>query len=415
MSHSQTNTSSTVNSAAKPPGYKELLRNKNYRNLIAAQFVSDFGDGVYALGLIWAMKQLTGSAGQMSLVLVAEMIPTILFGVFAGAFVDMGNKKRYLISADLLRGTIVAVLAGLWMAGVVQPWMLIAGAFLMSTGSAFFSPARMVAVRTLVPTEAMVQAQGLSQTINTVTNLAAPALAAMLLWVDISFAFWFDAATFFLSWLFLSRIRHEELTQVKVGNVDTKAMTASLKEGFHVIFTTPILRNLIFYLVALNFLVSPIGILLPTFAPTSARLAMYDTTFFAGVLLGSILVGFCTKWPRIVPLAGGLAVALVGFGSLAFAEHLAVILPCILFGGIGVTFANVNLNALFAVKVPREVLGRAGSTVRMMSASAQPISMSLVGWLIVLYGVQDLFLTIGVAGLFVVGLMLLNPVIRKTD
>ncbi|MGZ4107230.1 MAG: hypothetical protein ACXVDE_06150, partial [Tumebacillaceae bacterium] len=59
----------------KKPGFWNLMKNRNYRYLLLAQFVSDLGDGVYALGLLWAIKVMTGSGVQMSMVLTAELIP----------------------------------------------------------------------------------------------------------------------------------------------------------------------------------------------------------------------------------------------------------------------------------------------------------------------------------------------------
>ncbi len=83
--------------------YKALFAIKNYSLLIVGQLVSAIGDGVYALTLIWTMKVLTGSAVLMSFVLAAEIIPTIIFGIFAGVLVDRGNQKKYMVIADIFR------------------------------------------------------------------------------------------------------------------------------------------------------------------------------------------------------------------------------------------------------------------------------------------------------------------------
>jgi DHA3 family macrolide efflux protein-like MFS transporter len=188
-----------------------LLANKNYRKLLAAQFESDFGDGVYALGLLWAMKQLTDSAVMVSTVLIAEIVPLVVLGVFAGVFVDMGSKKRIMILSDLAQGFVVTCLALVWWLDLLRPWMLILAAVLLSSFSAFFTPARTVTVRTLVGKEMIVQAQSLQQTTNTLVGLSAPALAAILLSVDTGFAFAFNAVSFYLSFFFIFLIQNEEI------------------------------------------------------------------------------------------------------------------------------------------------------------------------------------------------------------
>jgi len=397
------------------PSYKQVLSNANYRKLLGAQFVSDLGDGVYALSLIWAMKMLTGSAVHMSIVLAAELIPTILFGVFAGVAVDRGSKRKIMMAADLFRGLVVAVLAGLWWYSLLEPWMLVVSAVVLSSFSAFFSPARAVAIRTLVPGESMMQAQSISSTMQTIVGLSAPAIAAILLAVSVTFAFAFNAVTFFLSLVFVLWIREEKLDEKKEGKLDIGTLKSSLKEGYKTIISVPILRSLIFYAVMLNFMFAPIAVLFPLYVDEVSKLATFQTVFFVGIFVGALSVGFMSKLPKFVPIVSGILLILIAFGSLAFVDNFYVALGCILLAGFGSPLTNITLSSLFMVRVPREVLGRASSTMRIFMESSKPISLLLTGSLLVMFTVRELFLFIAVFGAVVVLLMICTPSIRKGE
>ncbi|MGZ4123460.1 MAG: MFS transporter [Tumebacillaceae bacterium] len=399
----------------KKPGFWNLMKNRNYRYLLLAQFVSDLGDGVYALGLLWAIKVMTGSGVQMSMVLTAELIPTILLSLVAGVLVDRGNKKRFMLSSDLARGVVVAAIGGLWLLHLLAPWMLIVAAALLSSCSAFFTPARMVAVRTIVPAETMLQAQSVSQTMQTVVGLCAPAIAAVLLSVNFSFAFFFNAASFLISFLLIALVRPEELIKRLDSKLDLAALRASMKEGVRTIISVPILRNLMTFAVVLNLLFAPVSVLFPIYANTATELATFETAFFIGILVGSIVVGFMSKWPKVVTISMGLFIMLIGFAGLSYVHSFVYAVGFMFLTGLGNPLPNVTVSALFSVKVPREVLGRAASMMRMMTQIASPVSLSLVGSMMLLFDVRQLFLYIAVLGALVTVALMLNPAIRQAE
>lgn len=397
------------------PGFWGLMKNRNYRYLLLAQLVSDLGDGVYALGLLWAMKTLTGSSVQMSMVLTAELIPTVLLSLLAGVYVDRGKKKQFLLVADFARGGVVAVLGVLWMLHEMEPWMLIAAAAMLSSFSVFFSPARSVAVRTLVPAESMMQAQSVSSTVQTVVGLSAPAIGALLMSLNIAFAFYFNAVSFFLSFVLILLIKHPDLVKKLEGKTDFAALRASMKEGIRTVFTVSILRNLVLFMMTLNFMFAPLGVLISIYAKTPSELATLETANVIGLLIGSILVGFVSTWPKVLPITVGLLVMFLGFAGMAFVHNLVLAVMCLFLVGLGNPFPNVTIGSLFATKVPRDVLGRASSMVRMVSMCASPLSLSLVGSLLLFFDVRHLFLYAALLGLVVVVVMVCNPVIRKAE
>lgn len=74
---------------------------------------------------------------------------------------------------------------------------------------------------------------------------------------------------------------------------------------------------------------------------------------------------------------------------------------------------NITLSTLFMVKIPREVIGRSQSTMRVLLEGVNPASLLLAGILMTFISVQQMFLAIAAFGIIIVLLMVANPLVRK--
>jgi len=127
--------------------FRDVLKIPSVRRLWLAQLVSIFGDflAIFAVfGLV--TFQLHGTPTQVTMILVAYMLPLAIVSPLAGVFVDKWNVKWTMIASDLIRGVLVLVLI------FVRDLNTIYGIFLaLSTVSSFFVPAQSVAVRAIAP------------------------------------------------------------------------------------------------------------------------------------------------------------------------------------------------------------------------------------------------------------------------
>lgn len=392
---------------------KDLLQIRNYRYLLFGQAIAMLGDGVYTLALVWSMKELTGSSVHMAYVLAAGVIPTIILGIFAGVIVDRGNQKNIMLAADIFRSLALFGLFTLFVLDLLAPWMLIVSAFIVSSFSAFFTPARAVAIRSIVPDELMIRAQSASSTVQVVTGLAAPVIAGILLAIGLRFAFLFNAIMFLLSFVFIRLINQPELLAKKPGKLNRSVFMTDLKEGFHTIIRAPILRAMIIYLVLINFMFAPVELLLPAYVNNPSQLAIIEVAFFIGILTGSIAINFFADRPKIYPIVIGLLMILLPFAGLGVITNF--IISCLFIGlaGAGSTLVNITLSTLFMVKIPREVIGRSQSTMRVLLEGVNPASLLLAGILMTFISVQQMFLAIAAFGIIIVLLMVANPLVRK--
>lgn len=78
--------------------------------LLMGQFISALGDKLHYVALGILIFRLTGSALEVGKMTLATMLPYLLFGLIAGAYVDRFDKKRTMIIADLLRAVFVGLI-----------------------------------------------------------------------------------------------------------------------------------------------------------------------------------------------------------------------------------------------------------------------------------------------------------------
>ncbi len=150
-----------------------LLRNRGFLALWLAQIAATLGNELYNIGVMVAIYERTGSALQATGVLLARMVPGFLFGPLAGALVDRYDRRWVLISMNLLRTALIAIVA-LTTSGIVSNvWLVYLIVFGIALADIFYKPAQMALIPSLVPRSALLSANSLAMS----TNLAAYALA----------------------------------------------------------------------------------------------------------------------------------------------------------------------------------------------------------------------------------------------
>src|ERR1044072_974851 len=104
-------------------GYIDLLRrNRSLRQLWLGQVVSQMGDWFDTIALYTIILRLTGSGGDVGLLLVALVVPSFFFGPIAGVIADRFSRQRIMIVSDVLRA--VVVLGFLFVRRADQLWII---------------------------------------------------------------------------------------------------------------------------------------------------------------------------------------------------------------------------------------------------------------------------------------------------
>ena len=80
----------------------------DFRRYLAARLVSVTGALVAVVALPLLVYQLTGSAAWTAAIAAAEALPYLAFGLLAGALADRLDRRRVMISTDLLSAALLA-------------------------------------------------------------------------------------------------------------------------------------------------------------------------------------------------------------------------------------------------------------------------------------------------------------------
>ena len=145
------------------------------------QFFSILTSSIVNFAIVLWLSFETKSAEVLALATIMAMLPQSVLGLFTGIFVDRWKRKRVMILADSFIAfctLILAVLFYLDIAKIGHVYLLLA---LRSAGSAFHMPAMQASVPLLAPKSELIRIAGINQIIQSVCNIAGPALAALFI------------------------------------------------------------------------------------------------------------------------------------------------------------------------------------------------------------------------------------------
>jgi len=217
-----------------------VFRNRNFSLMWSGQLVSTIGTALTSLAASIYVFRLTDSALSVGLMLMATAAPSLLVGLFAGVFVDRYDRKKIMITADLIRALLVVLIPFLVPINIIWLYIIV---MLTSAIGQFFDPAHESVLPEVASDEELAAANSLmaiSSFGSTAVGFAAAGLIASA--ADISWAFYIDSATFLISALCIYLINIKPFTAEDETSVSI--VISNLRAGMRQLFNTPILRSL---------------------------------------------------------------------------------------------------------------------------------------------------------------------------
>jgi MFS family permease len=302
---------------------------RDFRLYFFSQVVSQLGTSFTQFALPLLVFKLTGSATNLALTTVATFVPYLLFGLVLGAVVDQVNRRRMMVSVDLARAVLIAVLPVLSITDALEVEHIYVVAFVHATLGILFDCGEFAAVPSLVPADDLVTANGWIMATNSAGQVLGPVLAGVLLAiVPVADLLFVDSATFLISALALLSIRRSFNTADAPAPDPLPAsrlrrLGRDVREGLRFVLGHPVLRTISLMMAIINFIGATQATQLVLFA--KEELSATDTE--VGVLYGAgsagvVVVGLAAGAIRrrlsfAVTALGALVVsglALTGFG-----------------------------------------------------------------------------------------------------
>lgn len=259
----------------------------SFRWLLSASVVTNVGDGVaLAAGPLLIASQ-TRDPLLVSMALLAQTLPQLLFGVVAGAIADRRDRRRIVIAVNLGRAVVLAALAATIVTGTVNIAVILAVLFVLGTAETFADVGSSSLVPRLVRREDLGIANARLQGAFLLTNqLLFPPIGAFLFAVGMALPFATNAACFALGALLVSRIVLRPRGDAEPGRKPS-SLRADMAEGLRWLIAHPPMRTLALTIFAFNVTFGAAWSVLVLYA--SDRLGMDEVGF--GLLTTAMAVG----------------------------------------------------------------------------------------------------------------------------
>mgnify|MGYP006266681077 CR=1 FL=1 len=376
----------------------------NFWRLWSANAISGLGSGVTAVAGPWIGSSLTRNPLLIAVLSFASQLPWLIFTLPAGVLTDRFNKKRILISMDLVRAIVTALFAiVIWnqrdaLGDVRHPTQIVAtNIFLVITlfitllangfATVLFDNTSQAFLPNVVDKDALATANSRLWLANGVTeSLIGPPLASLLIAIAVVVPFVFDATSFLVSALLILTLT--QLTQSKSEPVERRSFKVELKEGLQWLWASKLMRTLAFTLGGLNFYSSLGMASMILFAQEVLHTSILEFGLLGtGAAIGGVIGSLVSE--KIIRRFGedtclifvqlGLAASSILIGlcrnwqSVWVIEFFAVIFS-IIWNTITVTFRQSV--------IPPQLLGRVNSVYRFFGWGFMPIGALLGGTIV---------------------------------
>ena len=442
---------------APPNGWRTFLI------VWVTQSISVFGSALTFFAItIWltqALYPLPEQKPQLALAIsftsLAFALPTVFGAPIAGAWVDRHDRKLTMMSMDVLNGILSIVILVLLVSGVMQLWMLVIILFVAASIGVFHGAAFDTSYAMIVPEKQLPRANGMMQTIWSLSGILSPAIAAFIISLPAlarqgllpgplanplaqlqngtALCIAIDSVTFFVAagtlvFLYVPSPKRTDLLQA--DGVTKKSFLSDIKEGaLYIWHRRPMLWLLLTFAVA-NFCASPTGVLLPLInkfnlaADWTAKGLTFESSFAlissiaaVGGVLGGIFISAWGGLKRrrvygvIIPMIIE-AVAQIIFG-LSGLLYLAA--ACLFTATAMSPLMNAHSQAIWQTQTPRELQGRVFSVRRVIAQFTWPLSTVLAGVLGGLFNPGYVVAALGAIMLVFCVAQLFNPHLLRVE
>ncbi|WP_420596812.1 MFS transporter [Deinococcus sp.] len=438
---------------------------RTFVTLWSTQSVSVLGSALAAFAFNIYLAQtvfpLASQKPQLALALsvtaLAFTLTAMLGAPLAGVWADRHDRRKTMLGCDLISAA-VSLAIGLLML-YLRPsfWPLIPLVAVTGLIGSFHISAFDTSYATLVSKAQLPRANGMMQTLQSLSGLASPAIAAAIValpalahssgeatWLDLSWlnlswlaelqsgvplAFLIDAASFLFSAAVLMRLVIPS-PSADIQQAQRRNLLADIGFGWrYILDRRPLLWLLLTFALA-NFVTWPLSVfetlmvkyqLAPdwqargyTFA---TALALITTLGSVGGVLGGVFMSAWGGLQRRRVLGVLVPLIVMGLGQFLFglSQHLYFSGAALLLFGLTSPILNAHSQAIWQGQVPTALQGRVFSVRRLIAQFTGPVSIALasvaagalpVGWVVM--GLSSVLIVFCAAQLF-------NPALRRVE
>lgn len=255
-----------------------------FRWLLSSAVVNNAGDGIALAAGPLLVASLTRDPFLVSMALMSQWLPVLLFGIIGGVAADRFDRRRMVVVVNLIRALVLVVLVATIVTGAVSIGLVLVVLCILGTAETFADSASSTLLPSLVERGDLGVANARIQGAFLLTNqLVAPPIGAFLFAAGMALPFAVNAAAFALGAVLISRIAGS----LRSERTDVGGVWADTVEGMRWLVRHAPMRTLALTIFAFNVTYGAVWGVLVLYA--SDRLGMGPIGF--GLLTTATAVG----------------------------------------------------------------------------------------------------------------------------
>ena len=386
----------------------------------SGQFFSTLSSSIVGFAVVFWLSIKTGSPEVLASAMIAVLLPFIILGLFTGVYVDRWDRKRTMILADSFVALCSAALGLLFYLEMTPLWLIYLLLALRSAGSAFHMPAMQASVPLLAPESELMRIAGINQMIQSISNIAGPALGAVLIsLLSMTYVMMFDVLG--------AAIACTSLLFVKIPNPEKKEdvepnVWLEVKEGVRHLFMNRGITYLMVSVIGITFFIVPIAALYPLmttsyFGGNAYQMGLVETAWGIGMLIGGAVLSlkFMKTANKVLSMnivAMGLGITYWAMGILPTSGFALFVVLTALSGVAGSIYWS-SFTVILQTKIDPAALGRVFSIYDSISLLPTIPGLLATGFIAERIGLLNAFIIAGVATLAIGAIASFVPAIKR--
>src|SRR6202167_1239775 len=400
---------------SRPSEPWQPLRSPTFRNLLAANLVSDIGTFMQSVGAAWLMTSLTSSPLYIALIQTATALPFFLLALPAGALGDIFDRRKLILGTEIWMFGIAVVLSVATVFGVMTPWLLLLLTLGLSIGDAVESPSWRAIFPELVKKEDLPAALALNGIEFNLARALGPGLGGFIVAaVGVGAAFCFNAFSF----LGVIAVIAQWKRPARKSTLPLETFRGATFAAARYVRYSPGIRTLLLRSAVLIFFTSSFWALLPTAAKDISKSPItygFLLGFFGlGAVLGAIVLQRTRSWVSSETLLSAATATFAGIIlSMALLRSPVILCFLMLLGGASWTSVMSLFNIMVQELAPDWVRARVLAVYLFVFQGSVAVGSTLWGYVALHTGVHKtlVFAAIGTGACLLLPFLLRLPTV----
>ncbi len=383
---------------------RSVLRNPDLRRIQLAFGGSLLGDWAYGTAiLVWAFQE-SGATG-VGLFTAARFIAAAFAGPLGAAIADRMDRRRFMMTTDLVRAGLASITAVLIMTG--SPVVLVyVVAVVTATVGAPFRSAQAGLIPRLVDTPGELTASNaVAANIENVVVFMGPAVGALMVGaLDVASVVWLNVASFVWSFVMVAGVKERAPAEPAAPSEEDEPEEKMLRQitaGFAYVAKNADLRTISLLTGAQTIIWGALSVFMVVIAVRDfgepESVGWLQGAMGVGTIIGGVMVLGRVAKGR---LAGDMVIGVLGWALpvivlAAFPSPITAIAALVVIG-IADPWVNLGLETIPQRLAPENAISRVYAAVESIAIGAIAVGSLITPLLIHLFGVRPSLVGIGV-------------------